>query len=84
MIVSSWRRDTTAVIHDDDTSSGITYIPIERPTPQEPEPTSNRRPEWWRPPQPRLEKRPIAVRLWQARRREGKRARRRNRRRVGR
>lgn len=56
----------------DNTSSGLTYIPIERPTPQEPEPHSNRRPEWWTPPQPRREKRPLAVRLWQAERRAAK------------
>ena len=66
----------------DNTSSGLTYIPTDRPQPQEPEPTSNRRPEWWRPPQPRREKRPLAVREWQARRREDKRSRRRNKRRM--
>lgn len=72
MIPVGWRRDTTAVIHDDDTSSSLTYIPAERPTPQEPDHTSNRRPEWWTPPQPKREKRPLAVRLWQARQRAAK------------
>ena len=36
------------------------------------EPTSNRCPEWWTPPQPRREKRPLSVRLWQAERRAAK------------
>lgn len=72
MIPGSWRRGTTAVIHDDDTSSSLVYVPVDRLAPQEPEPTSNRRPEWWKPPQPRREKRPLAVRLWQSERRASK------------
>ena len=50
-----------------DTSSGLVYVPHKLPAkPQKPEPHSNRRPEWWRPLQPRREKRPLSVRLWQA------------------
>lgn len=73
MIPGSWRRDTTAVIHDDDTSSSLVYVPVDRlATFRNNSPPSNRRPDWWKPPQLRREKRPLAVRLWQSERRASK------------
>lgn len=72
-----WRRDPgTATDVECDTSSGLVYVvvlPIDAPRNSKyarrvwvRAAHSNRRPEWWRPLQPRREKRPLSVRLWQA------------------
>ena len=73
MITGAWRMGSATVVGDDDASSGLVFMP-RHPLAKtaETEPCGNRCPEWWTPPQPRREKRPLAVRLWQAERRAAK------------
>lgn len=80
-----WRKSYgTSTAASDDTSSRLVYVT--KPLPSAPdrskyaksegtcfhEPHGNRRPDWWKPPQLRREKRPLAVRLWQSERRASK------------
>lgn len=77
-----WRKSYgTSTAASDDTSSGLVYVISAGYVPSNygrsdedfyREPHSNRRPEWWKPPQSKREKRPLSVRVWQSARRAAK------------